>query len=297
MNLNDLLKQLEERNYKVKYQDIFDGEVIGLDLYNEANNHIHLHTGYNKEYMEELSKLPVGTEYEVDYSRMECTGAFFECCIDYPEGAADSSHHGISLYENNLEYCGLDYFWKAFEAFENPTAHSIVVMKAHIEHISYFNDILRPILCKYDFINDYDTFFDSTTKAYLGSTPTFTYKYIYSFDEDIYFRTDPISLEFKGTINPYSTNFEEELRKWMCYKDDGSARECFKRFFTNDITYTPTSHKDILAVLSSISSMKGERFSYFYPPEKINFNNIPISKGEIIEEYYKLYNSRKSEKI
>lgn len=295
MKLSELLKQLEEKEFKIKYQDILDGEVIGLDLYNSHKKHIRLDTQYNKEYVEELRKLPEGTEYIIDYSRMECIGAFFECCIDYPEGAErclDRVHNGIHLHEKNIEYCKMDYFWEAFNAFNNPTTHALIVMNSHIEHINYFNNIIEPILCKYDFINTYDTFFDSNEKTYIGSTPTFIYKYAYNSNEDLYFWTDPISLEFKGTIDPYSPNFEEKLKEWMHY-ESGIVKSCFERFFTDDKTYTPTSHKDILAVLSSIRAMRKEKHYHFYPPESINFDNIPESQKGIVEEYYKLYNNEK----
>lgn len=295
MKLSKLLKQLEEKGFKVKYQDILDGEVIGLDLYNNCKKHIRLDTQYNEEYVEELRKLPKGTEYIIDYSRMECIGAFFECCIDYPEGAErclDRVSNGIHLHENNAGYCKMDYFWEAFNAFNNLTNHALTVMNSHIEHINYFNDIISPILHKYDFINTYDTFFDSNEKTYIGSTPTFIYKYAYDSNEDLYFWTDPISLEFKGTIDPYSPNFEEKLKEWMHY-ESGIVKSCFERFFTDDETYTPTSHRDILAVWSSIEAMRKKEHYYFYPPESINFDNIPESQKGIIEEYYKLYNNEK----
>lgn len=295
MNLGEIVKKLEERGYEVKYQDILDGEVIGIDLYNSLNKHIRLESSYTDEYMEELENLPEGSEYEIDYSRMICIGAFFECCIDYPEGAERvmySVRNGIRLSTNNRGYCDLEYFWNAFNAFEDPTNHALSVMKAHIEHIGYFNDIIKPILYKYDFINEYDSFFDSNEKTNIGSTPTFIYKYAYSSD-DIYFWTDPISLEFRGTINPYSSDFEEELKKWMHY-EDGIVKLCFKRFFTDDSTYTPTSHRDILSILSSIRAMKGEKYTSFYEPSSIDFNNIPESEKYLVEEYNELYKKYES---
>lgn len=294
MKLNEIIKQLKERGFEVKYQDILDGEVIGLDLYNSIEKHIRLETEYDAEYIEEIKKLPIDAEYEIDFSRMNCIGAFFECDIDYPEGprcAGEEEQHGILLGENYVDYCWVDYFWTAFEAFENPTNFSRVVMKAHLEHLNYFYDNIRPILCKYDFINNFDSFFYSGDKAHLGSTPTFSYKYTYSNTEQLTFWTDPISLEFKGTINPYSSNFEEELKKWMHW-EPGDVKICFERFFTNDVTYTPTSYRDICAILYSIRAMEGVTGYHLYSPEEIDFNNIPISRKEIIEEYYKLYNRR-----
>lgn len=279
--INEIIDKLKEDGFKVRSIGFVCGYISDVDLIDSKGRYIQLSANFSKEYEKELESLPKGTEYEVDFSRVEYNGAWFKCVMCYNNIDSDPNRFGIVLRSPNPKL-----FWHVYNnIFPDLTSWSIRLMEAHIRHIKYFNTHIRPILKKYDFISEYNSYYDVGERYEVGSTPMFTYRYAYEKNEELYFSTDPIILKFTGTINPYSKDFEEELRDKMKYKN-GTVRLCFERFFTDDKTFTPTSHKDIFSLMYAIKCLK-DRIKV---ENNINFDNIPKTYHHLIEKYNTLKN-------
>lgn len=281
------IEELRKKGYNPKNEGFLCGQLYEIDLFNDAKKQVTLNVQYDEDYLNELSD---GKEYIPDYSRMWVDGVMFYCSVDYPEaqGTAEGYDHGIGLFDGYGP--GLDYFWTAFEVFENPTSWKIKLMKKHLEHLEYFFEFIDPILKKYDFEQYYDSFWDTSSRENIGSNPVFSYKYRYSSDnypELISFDTDLITLEFKcsfGTVDVF--DFEKNLRdNIMCY-NSGIPKIMYERFFSKSPGWTPTSYIDILNLMEELRWMKENRPYSF--SNNINFDNIPESYSKYIEEYKQL---------
>ena len=279
--LDKLLDELKTKGFEPRWYDYLDYYLIHIDLYNNIEQHITLEVCYTDEYEEELRSLPEGTEIDPDYSRMECTGAFFECVICYPEGPCDETS-GINISD-------MDYFWKAFEMFQNPSKAKRRIMQLHLEHSEYIEKHFAPILEKYDFYNNYDSYWDCGEKTYIGSQPIISWKYKYS-REDIDFRTD--MLTEKLYVNCDIWNEGDDFEKWlidniMTYKlgpETFYGLE-FERFFDSDPKWTPTSHREILALTDNICMLHEGKDVYY---KDINFDIIPEKYKYLIDQYNEL---------
>lgn len=282
------IEELRKKGYNPENEGFLCGQLYEIDLFNESSKQITLTVQYDEDYLSELSD---GKEYIPDYSRMWVDSVMFHCLVDYPEarGAIEGYDHGIQLSD---EYGpGLDYFWTAFEVFENPTSWKIKLMKKHLEHLEYFFEFIDPILKKYDFEQHYDSFWDTSSRENIGSSPEFSYKYKYSNDNNysgiISFETDLITLEFECSFGPVNvSNFEKNLRdNVMCYKS-GFPKIMYERFFSKSSGWTPTSYIDILNLMDELKWMRENR-PYSFSSD-INFDNIPECYSKYIEEYKQL---------
>lgn len=279
--LDKLLDELKAKGFEPKWYNYLDWYLTHIDLYNDAEQCISLEVCYNEEYEEELRNLPEGTEINPDYSKMECIGAFLECVICYPEGPRDETS-GITISD-------MDYFWKAFEMFQNPSKAKKRIMQLHLEHSEYIEKHFAPILEKYDFYNNYDSYWDCNKKIYIGSQPIIGWKYKYS-REDIDFKTD--ILTEKLYVNCDIWNDGDDFEKWlidnvMTYKlgYETFYELEFERFFDNDPKWTPTSHQEILALTNNIQCLReGREIRY----EDVNFDAIPKKYECLIDQYNEL---------
>ena len=289
--LSEYLNKLHEKGYHEKYEEFICGQLYEIDLFGPGQKQITLGVQYDQDYLSELSD---GDEYIPDFSRMWLSSAMFYCAIDYPEakGEFEGYDHGIQLDEDYGP--GLNYFWTAFEIFENPTSWKLKVMKKHLEHLEYFFNFIDPILKKYDFEEYYDTFWDTTSRESLGSNPGFSYKYKYSerdpaWSDLVSFETDLITLEFKslseiGEVN--AADFEKKLiDNVLCYKS-GIPKLMYERFFSKSPGWTPTSYLDILGLMQELRWMK-ENHPYSIN-NTINFDNIPECYKDYVDEYKQL---------
>lgn len=281
MNLSVLLQELEIKGFKPRWYDWLDYYLINIDLYSETERHIRLEVCYTDEYEEEIKNLPEGTEINPDYSKMECTGAFFECCICYPEGL----YQGIT----GIDITNMDYFWKAFEMFLNPSKAKNRIMKIHLEHSEYIEEHLAPVLETYDFYNNYDSYWDCSEKTYIGSQPIIGWKYKYS-SKDIDFKTDILTEELyvNGKVWDKNNDFEKWLiDNVMTYKlgPETFYELEFERFFSKDPKWTLTSYKEILVLSDNIRQLtEGKKPRY----EEVNFDVIPKKYEYLINQYNEL---------
>lgn len=281
MNLSVLLQELEVKGFKPRWYDWVDWYLMGMDLYSEAERHIRLEVCYTDEYEEEIKNLPEGTEINPDYSKMECTGAFFECCICYPDGPYQGTT-GIDIND-------LDYFWKAYEMFLNPSKAKNRIMKIHLEHSEYIEEHFAPVLETYDFYNDYDSYWDCDEKTYIGSQPIIGWKYKYS-SKDIDFKTDILTEELYVNGKVWDKN--KDFKKWlidnvMTYKlgPETFYELEFERFFSEDPKWTPTSHQEILILSDNIRQLREGKKPHY---KDVNFDAIPKKYKYLIDQYNEL---------
>jgi len=279
--LDKLLDELKTKGFEPKWYNYLDHYLTHIDLYNDIEQRITLEVCYTEEYEEELRNLPEGTEIDPDYSRMECTGAFFECVICYPEGPRNETS-GITISD-------MDYFWKAFEMFQNPSKAKRRIMQLHLEHSEYIEKHFAPILEKYDFYNNYDSYWDCAEKTYIGAQPIIGWKYKYS-SKDIDFKTD--ILTEKLYVNCDVWNEDDDFEKWlidnvMTYKlgYETLYELEFERFFDNDPKWTPTSHREILMLTDNIFQLREGKEVYY---KDINFDAIPEKYKYLIDQYNEL---------
>ena len=268
VTLDKFLEELKVKGFEPRWYDYLDYYLIHIDLYNNIEQHITLEVCYTDEYEEELRSLPEGTEIDPDYSRMECTGAFLECVICYPEGPVQGTS-GITVYD-------MDYFWKAFELFQNPSKAKKRIMSIHLQHSEYIEKHFVPILEKYDFYNNYDSYWDCSEKTYIGAQPIIGWKYKYS-SKDIDFKTD--MLTEKLYVNGDIWNEDDDFEKWlidnvMTYKlgPETFYELEFERFFSGDSKWTPTSHQEILMLSDNIRRLREDKNLHY---NDINFDAIP----------------------
>lgn len=279
--LAKLLDELKAKGFEPKWYDYLDYYLMRIDLYNDIEQRITLDVCYTEEYEEELRSLPEGTEIDPDYSKMECTGAFFKCVICYPEGLRQGTS-GITVSD-------MSYFWKAFEMFQNPSKAKKRIMQLHLEHSEYIEKYFVPILEKYDFYNNYDSYWDGSNKIYIGSQPIIGWKYKYS-TKDIDFKTDILTERLY--INCDIWNDGDDFEKWlidnvMTYKlgHETLYELEFERFFDSDPKWAPTSHQEILALTDNICRLCGGKEIYY---KNINFDIIPEKYKYLIDQYNEL---------
>ena len=253
--LDKFLEELKVKGFEPRWYDYLDYYLIHIDLYNNIEQHITLEVCYTDEYEEELRSLPEGAEINPDYSRMECTGAFLECVICYPEGPV----HGTS----GITISDMDYFWKAFEMFQNPSKAKKRIMSVHLKHSEYIEKHFAPILEKYDFYNNYDSYWDCNEKTYIGAQPIIGWKYKYS-SKDIDFKTDMLTEKLYVDGNIW--NEDDDFEKWlidnvMTYKlgPETFYELEFERFFSEDSKWTPTSHQEILMLSDNIRRLREDK--------------------------------------
>lgn len=281
VTLDKFLEELKVKGFEPRWYDYLDYYLIHIDLYNNIEQHITLEVCYTEEYEEELRSLPEGTEINPDYSRMECTGAFLECVICYPEGPVQGTS-GITVYD-------MDYFWKAFELFQNPSKAKKRIMSIHLQHSEYIEKHFVPILEKYDFYNNYDSYWDCSEKTYIGAQPIIGWKYKYS-SKDIDFKTD--MLTEKLYVNGDIWNEDDDFEKWlidnvMTYKHGPETfyELEFERFFSEDSKWTPTSHQEILMLSDNIRRLREDKNLHY---NDINFDAIPKKYEYLIDQYNEL---------
>ena len=111
------------------------------------------------------------------------------------------------------------YFWRGFEIFDNISKARNEIFKIHSENTEFIENNFVPILKKYDFYNNYDSSFDVEEKINIGSSPMFSWSYMYSRDIEIRFSTNLLTkeLEVDGQVWDRNENFEDWFIKNIIY--------------------------------------------------------------------------------
>ena len=106
------------------------------------------------EYEEKLKALPEGTEYELDETGYEVTGAHIVCNICNQPGFYDGDVSGITLVSEPGDYNKdtLDLFEYCLGLQEEDlTEHEVRMMEAHLEHVLWAAANLTPVLKAADY--------------------------------------------------------------------------------------------------------------------------------------------------
>lgn len=282
---------LISRGYKVTGNQFLDMHLIYTDLEkNDTQNRVVLFTEYTEKYLQELKLLPEGTEFEIDFSKVEVTGAYFKSVITYPEKNRSFSDTGIIIEGQDF----IDYFEKALRMSENPSEYEIYTMKDHIINMEYFQKYFKPILQKYDFYECYDSFWDISERY--SSSPRFDYRHVNtrsSYDVDFIFSTNILSGKLKCTPSKYFKNsldicsmtpeeFEESLLKYFETDDK------FEYILDPDPNHTKDSYINVRMLYCNIMTLSGKYFCGKYDKSKIDFSKIPEKYKAYIKEYYDL---------
>ena len=125
---------------------------------------VRLYVEATREFSEFLESLEPGTEYKVEYENYNVKSAFIESPICNVSNFLDGTTDGIELVSEPNAYNRhtLDLFELCI-GFQkvNLLEHELFIMSRRQEHLAWAKDNLIPILEKYDYYVDYDSFFDT----------------------------------------------------------------------------------------------------------------------------------------
>lgn len=289
---------LTKRGYKPGGSQFLDSHIVYLDFFKpDTQGHVTLFVGYTDEYLQELEKLDPGVEFEIDYSKVEVTGAYIKTLITYPETCRAFSKDRTGIVIEGEEF--KEYFEKALWISENPAEHELNIIEQHYRNLKYFIRNFKPILIKYNFYECYDSFWDINERH--SSMPRFDYRHVNTksdFDADFIYETNiltgklqccclPDIKEDLCTLSP--EEFEKRLIEYM--KNDSLSLK-FDYIFDKDPNHTKDSYIEILKLVSAVRYLEGKKFCEFYTKEDIDFSKIPEKDKELVERYNKSYEKR-----
>ena len=156
---------LLERGYKESFAPytFLDGHLEIVEFIKNGF-HLDLYVTETEEFAKYLETLEPGTEYEVEYENYEVTNAFIESPICNVSNFLDGTTDGIELVKEPGDYnkhtLDLLPLCIGFQKI-NLLEHELFIMSKRQEHLSWAVGNLIPILEKYDYYIDYDTFFDT----------------------------------------------------------------------------------------------------------------------------------------
>lgn len=252
---------------------------------------IELFVEETEEFYDYLSSLELGTKYPVEYENYIVKGAFIESPICNISNYLDGTTNGIELTSEPNVYNNhtLDLFESCINFQKtNLLEHELFIMSRRSEHLAWAKDNLIPILEKYDFYADYDSFFD-TKEERDSSNPRIDFKHPNVVDfiiETDCLTGDPIiwvNLNLNNSIyltdKIYGKKLDEvsEILLEELWKKDDLR---FGYIYNNSIHETVETYKEVLKLMSCLQHNK---------KEDIDFNIIPKRYEELIEEYHKLF--------
>lgn len=163
------LKEYADFLYKNGYKENFapytflDGHLEIVEFI-KNDYRINLYVEETKEFSEYLSSLDPGTEYQVEHENYNVKSAFIESPICNVSNFLDGSTDGIELVSEPNAYNKhtLDLFELCINCQKtNLLEHELFIMSRRLEHLAWAKENLIPILEKYNFHADYDSFFDT----------------------------------------------------------------------------------------------------------------------------------------
>lgn len=283
---------LHENGYKETSRPFtyLDGHLIAVDFI-KNDFLIKLSVDETKEFSEYLSSLEPGTEYKSEYENYIVKSAFIESPICNVNNKAIESKYGIELISKPTAYNKhtLDMFeWCINFQKTNLLEHELFIMSRREEQLVWAKDNLIPLLEKWDFCVDYDSFFhmegeknSSNTRidfkhphrvALVMETDCLTGKPFIWVD---FFKRNGC---FELTDKIYGKNLDEVgdiLLEELLKKDELR----FGYIYNNDPHETFDTDKEVLTLFRCLhDKKKGD----------INFNVIPKRYENFVEEYHKM---------
>lgn len=255
-------------------------------------NDFHLILGVEetKEFSNHLSLLKPDEEYQIEYENYIVNSAFIESPICNLSNYFDGSTNGIelNLEPNSYNKHTLDLFELCI-GFQkiNLLEHEMFIMSKCQEHFTWAKDNLIPILEKYDYYIDYDSFFNTKQERH-SSNMRIDFKhpnlildnFVIEVDcltgEPIIWttvkNTDDISLTDKIYGKSQNEVFDVLLEE--VWKKDELK---FGYIYNNDPHETVETCKEVLYLMECLHYKEIER--------NINFGIIPKRYNHLIEEY------------
>lgn len=291
------LKEYADFLYKNGYKESFapytflDGHLEIVEFI-KNDYQLSLYVTETEEFSDYLSSLDPGTEYQVEYGNYNVKSAFIESPICNVSNFLDGSTDGIELVSEPGAYNKhtLDLFEQCIDFQKtNLLEHELFMMSRRLEHLIWAKDNLIPILEKYDFYVDYDSFFD-TKQERCSSNIRIDFKhpnradFVIEIDcltgnpiiwADINLNSGTIDLTDKiygKNLNEVSNILLEELFK----KDELK----FGYIYNDDIHETIETYKEVLNLMNCLH--------YNEKRKDINFDAIPQRYEKLVLDYKKM---------
>lgn len=291
------LKEYADFLYKNGYKESFAPYTFlggNLEIVDFIKNgyYIKLYLVETKEFSDYLSSLEPGTEYQVEYENYIVKSAFIESPICNVSNYFDGTTNGIELVSEPNDYNShtLDLFERCINFQKtNLLEHELFIMSRRMEHLTWAKENLIPILEKYNFYVDYDSFFD-TKDGRLSSNIRIDFKhpnradFIIEVDcltgkPIIWVDTDTVNGTIDLTDKIYGKNLNE-VSNILLEEVFKKHEHKFGYIYNDDIHETIETYKEILNLMTCIEC--GEK-------RDINFDIIPKRYEKLTEKYHELF--------
>ena len=291
------LKEYADFLYKNEYKENFapytflDGHLEIVEFI-KNDYHINLYVAETKEFSEYLCSLEPGTEYQVEYVNYIVKSAFIESPICNVSNFLDGTTNGIELVSEPNVYNKhtLDLFESCINLQKtNLLEHELFIMKCRLQDLTWAKDNLIPILEKYDFYADFDSFFDTKNER-LSSNIRIDFKHPNRADfiiEVDCLTGKPIIWADINSVNGTIVLTDKIYGKKLNEVSNILLEELFKKdelkfgyIYNDDIHETIETYKEVLNLMTCLEyGEKGD----------INFDIIPKRYETLTEKYHKLF--------
>lgn len=253
--LNEFIDYLKKEGYEEKFFDSIDGYLSNVDCF-YLDKKITLSVEPTEEF-EKFIKKKVQEEgefeYDIDYKNYIVRTISLDSTITTEPNYFDGEVGQIYLIPNpdkdSYHKHGFDLFEKCVQLQKNGVVeHELFIMEKHIEHLKWAKEVLIPILEKADYIIDYSSIFDLSSRRY-DSNLTIIFKHYNDrnfLDQTMYMETDcltgeclfPKGLQLFGKTKEEVWNIlVEEIWKKADFPQrfsylytEGETKETFKQY-------------------------------------------------------------------
>ncbi len=276
----DILYQNGYKETKAAYQ-FLDGALEIVEFYKE-DYHIWFYVYPTPDFKKWLESYE--GEYKIDYKNYYVSGINIESPLCNIDGFTDGDTSCIQLEEEPNEYVkhGFDLFEYCLTLqTPNLLKHEMKIMRHRLEHLEWAEKNLVPVLEKYDYFAEYDSFFN-TENDRDSSNQLITFKHKNSFRGIISIETDALTGDINivadgiNVSDMYGKNAEEVFTIMLekVWKDDDVQ---YGYIFSGDPKETVDSATEIRCLLQAIR--EGQR------DDTINFDIIPERYNKDVEKY------------
>jgi len=252
---------------------------------------INLYVNETKELSDYLDTLEPGTEYQVDYNNYIVVGARIESPICNVADFLTGETKEIQLVSkpNSYNHHTLDLFEKCIEFQKtNLLEHELFIMSKRKEQLEWATKNLIPILEKYNYYVDYDSFFD-TTHQKCSSNIRIDFKH--PNNNELTIEMDCITGESIIWADINSTDgcidlpelygkSKDEVFNILLEKVWKKDELRFGYIYNNNAHYTIDTYYSVLTLFDCLH--------YKEKRNDIDFDSIPEKYNDLIEDYNKL---------
>lgn len=287
------LKEYTEILYKNGYKESFAPYTFldnNLEIVEFMKNdyRVNLYVAETEEFSDYLASLSPGTEYQIEYENYYVKSAFIESPICNVSNFIDGSTDGIELVSEANEYNKhtLELFEQCLNFQKtNLLEHELFIMSCRQEHLMWAQENLIPILEKYNFYADYDSFFDTKTDK-CSSHIRIDFKHPNR--TDFVIETDCITGKPIIWVDMNSRNGCIDLTDKIYGKKQDDVfnillEEVWKKdelrfgyIYNNDPQETIDTYKEVLTLIDCL---------HYNEKKDIDFTIIPKRYNKLIEDY------------